>query len=298
MRLFNILRQIFFKKISYLVPKTIGPFYPGHFYSPIPNLKDIKSNEKEIFRTDIKITPSININHKKQISLIKKFTNNYQHQPFTEYKTKSKRYYFLNPAFGYADSLVLYSIIRHYKPKNIIEVGSGYSSCVTLDTNELFFKNKINCTFIEPYPKLLKSLLKKNDTQKINLIDKNIQEVDLSVFKQLNKNDILFIDSTHVSKVGSDVNYIFFSIIPQLKKGVIIHFHDIFYPFEYPKEWIYQGYFWNESYLLRAFLQNNNNFKIIFFNDYLAKFHPKLIKKYMPLNLKNTGGSFWLQKVK
>ena len=114
----------------------------------------------------------------------------------------------------------------------------------------------------------------------------------------LEKNDILFIDSTHVSKAGSDVNYILFEILPTLKEGVIIHFHDVFYPFEYPQGWIEKGFAWNEDYLLRAFLMYNSNFELLFFNTYMEQFHKTWIAKNMPDILKNMGGGLWLRKVK
>lgn len=117
-------------------------------------------------------------------------------------------------------------------------------------------------------------------------------------FDILKENDILFVDSTHVSKVGSDVNYLLFEILPRLNKGVYIHFHDIFYPFEYPKEWIYDGKAWNEDYILRAFLQYNDSFKIFFFNTFLESFFREKFTLEMPLCLKNTGGSLWIKKIK
>lgn len=112
----------------------------------------------------------------------------------------------------------------------------------------------------------------------------------------MEEGDVLFIDSIHVSKVGSDVNYLFFEISPRLKKGVYIHLHDIFYPFEYPKEWIFSGKVWNELYLLRAFLQNNYNYKILFFQNIMEKRHKDKFMEKWPLNAPIHGGSIWLQK--
>ena len=109
---------------------------------------------------------------------------------------------------------------------------------------------------------------------------------------------ILFIDSTHVSKIGSDVNSLLFDILPKLNRGVYVHFHDVFYPFEYPQEWVYQGLAWNEAYILRAFLQHNDAFKIVFFNTYLELFYREKFENSMPLCLKNPGGSIWLTKTK
>ncbi len=197
--------------------------------------------------------------------------------------------------YGYSDA-IFYCMIRYLQPKKIIEVGSGKSSCVTLDTNELFFDNSISCTFIEPYPKKLLSLLKKGDLDRIELLSQKLQDVSLNRFSDLSSGDILFIDSTHVSKVNSDVNYLFFEILPHLNRGVYIHFHDIFYPFEYPKKWIYSGVAWNEDYMLRAFLQYNNAFSIVFFNTFLAHFYEQKLRDEMPLCLKNAG-SLWIKKI-
>jgi hypothetical protein len=115
-------------------------------------------------------------------------------------------------------------------------------------------------------------------------------------FDVLMESDVLFVDSSHVVKVGSDVLDLFFRILPRLKSGVYIHFHDIFHPFEYPKEWIINGKAWNEAYLLRAFLQYNDSFEIVFFNTFLEFFHPGRFHRDMPLCMKNPGGSIWLRK--
>ncbi len=108
--------------------------------------------------------------------------------------------------------------------------------------------------------------------------------------------DILFIDSTHVSKIGSDVNRLIFDILPALPRGVVVHFHDIFFPFEYPLEWLYEGRAWNEAYLLRAFLSYNKSFKILFWNSYLqAKQLDALNAAYPAMAV--GGSSIWIKKV-
>lgn len=124
-----------------------------------------------------------------------------------------------------------------------------------------------------------------------------VQNVDLDLFKKLEENDILFIDSSHVAKVGSDVMYEYFDILPVLKSGVIIHVHDMFYPFEYPEEWIKQGRAYNELYIVRALLMDSKKYKIIFFNDMMVK---KYYEKYQESWMGNYpifGGSLWLQKL-
>jgi len=114
----------------------------------------------------------------------------------------------------------------------------------------------------------------------------------------LKEDDILFIDSSHVSKIGSDLNYIFFEILPHLNSGVLIHFHDIFYPFEYPKKWILErNMVFNENYILRAFLEYNSAFNILIFNDFLQYYYKDWFSENMPLCLKNQGQSIWLRKL-
>ena len=153
----------------------------------------------------------------------------------------ARRYFFENPTYSYSDAICLYGMIRHVRPRRIIEVGSGYSSCVMLDTNELFFDNRIECTFIDPYPERLQSLIRKDDHARIAIVPKRVQDVAPRRFHEQAANDILFIDSTHVAKIGSDVNHIIGNILPVLRPGVYVHFHDIFYPFEYPLEWLDEG---------------------------------------------------------
>ena len=279
---------------------AFGPYVPfvpnGHFYSPIPSLDEIREREACIFGSPALSVPGVDLRQEDQLNLLGIFAEFYTSLPFTEDPQSGFRYFYDNQAYCYSDAIFLHCMIRHAQPKRIVEVGSGYSSCVSLDTNEHFFGNSIDCTFIEPYPKLLRSLIKPADASRIQIIDKKLQDVDLSVFQRLEPNDILFIDSTHVSKTGSDVNRIFFDVLPALAGGVYIHFHDVFYPFEYPKEWIYEGRAWNEDYMLRAFLQYNSAFEIVCFNTFLEHFFSGFFADKMPLCLRNPGGSIWLRK--
>ncbi len=269
---------------------------PGHFYSPIPSIDELREQEDKLFNNIPEDIPGVNLRKKEQLDLVKNFETYYEEMPFQSQKTDNRRYFFENPAYSYSDAIFLYCMIRHAKPNKIIEVGSGYSSCVSLDTNELFFDNEISTTFIEPYPKLFLSLINEEDNKRIKLMPNVLQDISLEEFSALEENDILFIDSTHVSKTGSDVNYIFSKILPALSKGVYIHFHDIFYPFEYPKKWVYENRAWNEIYMLRAFLEYNDTFEIVLFNTFLEYFYTDYFEEHMPLCLKNPGGSIWLRK--
>jgi len=270
---------------------------PGHFSSPIPAVRDLKMNEDEVFRYPPGIR-GVDLNEKGQLDLLKSFAAVYPEQPFTPEAIPDRRYFFENPNYSYNDAIVLYCMMRHVRPRRVVEVGSGYSSCAMLDVNELFFDNAIACTFIDPYPQLLRDLIKDSDHAHIQVLGQKVQDVDLEVFRELTASDILFIDSSHVTKTGSDVNYIVFKILPLLKEGVYIHFHDIFYPFEYPTEWVYEGRGWNEAYLLRAFMQYNSAFEIQFFSSFLIENHRDAFESAMPLCFKRPGANLWLKKTR
>lgn len=273
------------------------PFVPnGHFYSPIPSQDEIRRDSARIFAGMPTQIPGVDLNTDAQLKLLNELSQYYEDLPFSSERQNGLRYFYENTAYSYSDAIFLNGMLRHARPKRVIEVGSGYSSCMLLDTNERWFENSIKCTFIEPYPDLLFSLLKDGDRDRIKVHAARLQDVELSVFEKLEANDILFIDSTHVSKIGSDVNYAFFNVLPALRSGVYIHIHDVFYPFEYPKQWIDERRAWNEIYILRAFLQGNRDFEIVAFNTYLEEFHRGFFEANMPLCLKNPGGSIWLRK--
>ncbi len=271
-------------------------FPPGHFYSSIIDVDDIKERQDAVWSEEsIDGIYGIDLKTQEQLELVRSFQRYYNEIPFEDDKKENLRYYFKNGYYSYTDAIFLYSMIRKHAPKKIIEIGSGFSSSVMLDTNELFFNNQIDITFIEPYTDRLNSLIRDSDLKSTNIIESPVQKVPIDVFERLDSGDILFIDSTHVAKTGSDVNYILFKILPKLKKGVLIHFHDIFYPFEYPKEWVFMGRNWNEDYFLKAFLMYNNEFEIKLFSHYLHT-HYNSIFDNMPLCYKNFGGNMWIEK--
>jgi predicted O-methyltransferase YrrM len=272
----------------------------GHYYSPIPSLDELRRDESRIFDRSFRNLAGIELNETDQLALLRRFSAFYAEQPFTDKPCEGIRYFFDNYWYGAADALFLYSLIRLFRPSRIIEIGSGFSSAVMLDTNEQFMNRAMRLTFIEPDGTRLKKLLKEEDYDSVSIVEQRIQSVDPEIVRELNANDILFIDSSHVSKSGSDVNHILFDLLPKLAPGVFVHFHDILYPFEYPKEWFELGISWNEPYILRAFLQYNQAFPIRFWNDFMVTFHSDAVRDQMPLCLTpphfGVGGSLWLQK--
>ena len=268
-----------------------GLYKPGHYYSTIPDLKNVISDSDRIFKVEDPL--GIDLNKTGQLELLRQMANLKEDFQWPEKKSDGLRYYSDNSYFILGDAFSLFCLIRILRPKKIIEIGSGFSSAVMIDTNERFQQNQINITFIEPFPERLNSLINPSDIKEniYRFLPKYIQEVNSDVFDALDEGDILFIDSSHVSKIGSDLNHILFQIIPRLKKGVYIHFHDIFYPLEYPMDWISQGIYWNEMYLLRAFLMFNSNFEVVLFNNYWSKI------EFPELNAYKGGGSLWLKKI-
>jgi hypothetical protein len=271
---------------------------PGHFYSPIVNVSEIASHPLADTSPPPGAVAGISLNGNAMQSFWVNAERVLQECDFPEVKVEGRRYHFENGAFSYGDALTYYMMLRRWRPKQIIEIGAGYSSACALDTIERHLGGKVKATFIDPYPQLILELLEPEERQRVEIIDKAIQQVAPALFDQLGQDDILFIDSTHVSKTGSDVNHELFSILPHLNQGVLIHFHDIFFPFEYGHGWaVDENRSWNEAYALRAFLMYNEAFEILFFNDYFAKLFRPDILRIRPDFLKNPGGSIWLRKI-
>jgi len=272
-----------------------GAFKAGHYYSPIPDREDIftyipsrKKKKEEI--------PDVEINKESQFRLLQEFSEFYKDLPFPEKKKPKYRYYYNNDFFYYSDAVFLYCFLRKNKPKRIIEIGSGFSSAAVLDTVDHIDGYNPDIHIIDPHFQRLDSLLKDKDRSKIRIINKRIQEVPADIMFSLEEGDLLFIDSSHVIKSGSDLHKIMFEILPFLSSGVYVHFHDIFYPFEYPLEWLQKGIFWNESYFVHAFLSYNSEWKIYFFSSYVEFSFDDFIKKNMPLCTKSRASSLYIKR--
>ncbi len=264
-------------------PITLFPqrdFFPsGHFHSPIPSFDDLKTKFNRCDYQDIEL------NEEQQFHLLKEFSNYYTMIPFGAKPKINQNYYFQNRYFSYSDGVILFCMLSHFKPRKIIEIGAGFSTACMLDTLDLTtVKTDIHCYTIQA-DKLDELTKFCPENVQLNIEVKDIREVPLESFKCLVGGDILFVDSSHVSKYNSDLNQILFKILPILNSNVFIHFHDIFKNFEYPEAWLDEGIYWNEQYLLRAFLQNNSDYEIIIYSDYLEDKYHNWYKENMPLCL-------------
>lgn len=277
---------------------------PGHFYSPLLSPEEVKRRKEFIYR-NVSLENQIDLNHDQQMELLREFVSYMPDFPYLR-KSQELMYSLDNGWFENSDGFILFCFLKKFRPKKVIEIGSGHSSALMLDAEKHLFDGNLELTFIDPNPndRLDQYISHSDDSQKAKVVTKEVQEVDVDFFKTLDENDILFIDSSHVAKAGSDLNYILFDILPVLRPGVIIHFHDIFYPFEYPEFWLtkwIKGFGWNEIYMLRAFLSHNERYEILFFNDYLEKTEELFYEENLSICLKRNhtnscGQSLWLRR--
>ncbi|PIY95960.1 MAG: class I SAM-dependent methyltransferase [Candidatus Kerfeldbacteria bacterium CG_4_10_14_0_8_um_filter_42_10] len=291
-----VIQEIFFKKLFSFWQFLGFHVTRNYFYEPIPDTRTLKDN---IWQKLSELS-GLNINDRGQINLLSLFASKFKKEYESLPKNKTSvpyQYYVNNKTFGPVDGEILYCLIRHFKPKRIFEIGSGYSTYLSAQAI-LKNDNGGKLTAFEPYPV---ATLKSGFPGLSQLITRRAQEIPLSDFRKLKKNDILFIDSSHVLKIGSDVQYEYLEILPRLNKGVLIHVHDIFLPAEYPKKWIKKEHrFWTEQYLLQAFLAFNGSFEILWAGSYMHLKHPdQLTKAFGSYKKKETWpASFWLRKTK
>lgn len=252
-----------------------------HFYSPLPKLLDL--SDKDYSR--IYSCKGLDFNDEYQHNLIK--------EEFLKYKEEFQPE--KNIGLSLVDAFVLYAMIRLKKPSIMVEIGSGHSTRIAL---KALTKNReegfdFSFTAIEPYPP---SFLNEIKIPGFKLLVKKVENVPLDFFSDI---DLLFIDSSHVSKIGSDVNFEILEIVPHLKKGSLIHWHDIMFPQEYPRQWIESGQqFWNESYMLQSFLAFNSSFKIKWASKYLQTTADDLLRESFSYYQSNHNlSSLWIERV-
>ena len=274
--------------------RSTGRWPPGHFYSPIPSESDVRVG---LARAHKRMEfGGIDLRDDAQRALLEQLALEYPRINFPAARDPAFRFYLGNESYGHYDAVLFSCMVLHFKPARIIEVGSGMSSALMLDLNERHFDGRIALTMIEPHPEQLFANLRPGDMDRATVIEHKVQDAPLELFRTLEAGDILFIDSSHVSKVGSDVNHLFFEVLPLLAPGVLVHIHDITGNFEYPGEWYAEGRAWNELYLLRAFLMHNSAFEVLVLSPRLRGLNKEFITERMPLCLAGGGGQIWLRR--
>jgi hypothetical protein len=270
---------------------------PDHYYQPLINpkkhLKDPLNKDRDL--------PGINWSTTKQLDLLSKFNYNDELNllPLHERDVSGNKFYYNNSRFCSGDAEYYYNIIRHIKPRRIIEIGSGMSTLLALEAIE---KNKqedaaYHCEVIciEPYKNPWLGSLN------VSFVKKKVEDVPSDLFQQLSVNDILFIDSSHIIRPQGDVLFEYLTLLPMIRSGVFIHAHDIFSPKDYPDTWVFNEHrMWNEQYLLESFLSFNRDYEIIGAVNFLYwNYKNELIAK-CPILATQSGrepGSFWFRKL-
>ena len=253
---------------------------PSHFYFPVPNLKALKEKDWGARRPCL----AIQFGLPKQMERLHTEVLPYAAEwTFPEGLTADPyQFHFNNGFFERIDAEIAYAFVRNRKPKRVIEVGAGnttllLASALRKNTAEGFPGELIS---IEPYPV---PLIRGGVPGLTQLIESPVQSVPLELFHTLRENDILFIDSSHVVSTDSDVLCECLSILPQLAPGVIVHFHDIFTPLDYPEKFVTKNLcFWGEQYLLEAFLSFNSSFDVVWSASAMQHFHPDVLRRAFP----------------
>jgi len=264
---------------------------PVHFYQPIPDTRTLTDS---FWDTESEM-PGVKMNELGQLHLLEHvfplFREEYNRFP-SEPTDCPHDFYFNNPMFSGTDSLVLYCMVRHFRPELIIEVGSGFSSRISAKALQENGRGRL--VSIDPYPD---NVLTRGFAGLSSLMPHQVQEVKLETFDELSANDILFIDSSHVVRIGSDVNFLFLEVLPRLRAGVVVHVHDIFFPLKGRRTFVMDEYrFWSEQDMLQAFLAFNSAFEVLFCNSFLARKHFKCMKQTFPNSPWIGGSSFWMRR--
>jgi hypothetical protein len=202
-------------------------------------------------------------------------------------------FWFRNHGYEDLDAVMLYCMVRHFKPRRLIETGCGYSSrVISMAARKNAAEGRpVECTFIEPYPQdwILRDRLAGP------LLEKKVEEVPLSVFQGLQPGDFMFIDTSHVIKTQNDCCYEYLELVPSLQPGVILHVHDIFTPYDYPEEWLLKKLFpFNEQYALECLMSGNPSLEIILPVHYLWKDYRDSLARFFPVPTVQPG-AFWLK---
>lgn len=250
---------------------------PGHFYSPISSVED---RERAIRKR--RPPAAVKLRTDEQLRLADELDVS---------RPVENRWRADNDMFATAEAALYRAMLLHFRPGRVLEIGSGYSTALALDVADTDLPD-VRITCVEPYADRLRSRLRRGDERRLTLLERPLHEVEIATLvADLADGDVLFIDSTHVAKAASDVLELFLHVLPALPDGVLVHVHDIYWPFEYPDDWLTNGRDWTEAYLLHAFLAYNERFPIMLFQNYLAREHPGALPSEL-----GHGSSLWLRK--
>jgi hypothetical protein len=255
-----------------------------HYYSPVPQREDLArpgfwDEESPLHGLDMRDTHAIAFLQDVLPPYLAEFRDLFP----VENAAGETRFCVVNGVYMAVDAHVYYGMLRHLRPRRLIEVGSGQSTRVAVqavERNGEEGKGRTEILAIEPYPSEVLRGLATN--RRLSLLEMRVQDVPFAEFEALEAGDVLFIDSTHVLREGGDVQFEYLEILPRLKPGVHVHIHDISLPRRYPRVYCDQGTYWNEQYLLQAFLCFNEGFEVTWPGNYMLLRHPDLMTEMFP----------------
>ncbi len=262
---------------------------PANFYSNIPTIDDIKNSFE--YRGD-KLDWYDQVFDKEKIEQFIDVITPYAEEfspPLKGNRENPAEFFWENPAFSFSDAMSYYCMIRHFKPDNILEIGAGFS---TLVADCALKKNGSGrLTLIEPYPKAFLGQIDSVDT----IIESFVQDIPLAeLIEMIEGVDLWFIDSTHTVKVGSDCLYLYLNVMPRIATELIVHSHDIFLPYGFPKEHVMEQHiYWTEQYLLYAYMLDNPKVDVLFGSTYASRQLPESSQRLMGGKCRDGGGSIW-----
>jgi predicted O-methyltransferase YrrM len=270
-----------------------------HYYSPIPDNRALAEEpaRSRIWPPIPRATPGIDWREEAQVELLLGELGAQSEIGFADGPTGDPhQYQAANGMFSRLDAWTLQAMLRHFRPRRMIEVGCGWSSLVSARVNREFFEGALNFTCIEPHPP---EFLGTGIDGITRLIASRVEELPIDPFLELGAHDVLFIDTSHTVKTGGDVVFLFEEVLPRLAPGVVVHVHDIFLPWDYPQDWVFTGRAWNEQYLVRAFLSFNSAFSILVGVGYMSHYRPDVLSQAIsgyPEQFLGGGGSLWIQR--
>jgi predicted O-methyltransferase YrrM len=270
----------------------------GHFYSPVVDPEELLAQQDRLWplRPNVAGIDFNDAEHEHFLrDIFPRLLGEYDYPERLPDDDELVAFFTQNSQFSWLDSRALFVMLRHLRPRRMLEIGSGYSTLLSADVNRRFLGAGMEITCVEPFPR---KFLKNAAIGIGRLIEDKVQNVPIEVFEQLQAGDVLFVDSSHVAKTGSDVNFIYFDVLPRLKPGVVVHIHDVFLPHEYLKDWVLvENRSWNEQYVLRALLMFSTKFRVKFGCSYAFYRFPELVKSALALPQGHAfgGGSLWIE---
>jgi predicted O-methyltransferase YrrM len=272
-------------------------FKSGEYYSPMYDTRELLVDRDRIWPAVPREAIGMQWNNERQLALCRDVFARQEHYLFPEQAPEDDTEYFAaNGQYPPLDAWVLEGVLRHRKPRRMIEIGCGFSSLISARSNRDYLQLGMELICIEPYPR---QFLLDGAVGITSMRVERIQETPLELFATLESGDIVFVDTSHTVKTGGDVTWIYHEIVPRLAAGVVLHIHDFFLPGEYPEQWVMEGWGWNETYLVRSFLTFNDVFEVLWGTQYMLTYHrDEVLSAFPDLQRYNAmgGASLWLQR--